>query len=94
MTYATLPALAKKTSVRYEARTMEIQAVEKDARLGRMTIRMVLQGGYENLRQFIYELESAPNFIIIDDVTLVEGQGGEALTINLSTYFRLRANGV
>jgi len=94
MTYATLPALAKKTSVRYEARTMDIQAVEKDARLGRMTIRMVLQGGYENLRQFIYELESAPNFIIIDDVTLVEGQGGEALTINLSTYFRLRANGV
>ena len=32
---------------------------------------MVLQGDYENLRQFIYELESAPEFVIIDDVTLV-----------------------
>ena len=35
-----------------------------------MTIRMVLQGDYENLRQFIFELESAPEFVIIDDVTL------------------------
>ena len=40
----------------------------KNARLGRMKIRMVLQGDYESLRQFIYELESAPEFVIIDDV--------------------------
>ena len=31
---------------------------------------MVLQGDYESLRQFIYALESAPEFVIIDDVTL------------------------
>ena len=64
-------------------------AAARASRLGMTTMRerIVAAGGS-------LELESAPNFIIIDDVTLVEGQGGEALTINLSTYFRLRANGV
>ena len=50
----------------------------RTTRLGRLQIRMVLEGEYENLRQFIYELESAPEFVIIDDVTLVEGRSDEA----------------
>jgi Tfp pilus assembly protein PilO len=94
MTYASLPALARKAGVLYEARTTEIENVDRDRRLERMNIRMVLQGDYENLRQFIYALESAPDFVIIDDVTLVEGTGDEPLrlTVNMSTYYRLRAN--
>jgi uncharacterized protein YecT (DUF1311 family) len=97
MTYASLPALARKTNVRYEARRTTVEeGRDRDTRLGRMTIQMVLQGDYENLRQFIYELETAPEFVIIDDVTLVEATTGEALTltIDLSTYYRKRANGV
>lgn len=97
MTYASLPALARRAKVRYEARTTGIDAGqrEKDKRLGRMTIRMVLQGDYESLRQFLFELESAPEFVIIDDVTFVEGTGKEelTLTVNMSTYYRLGANG-
>jgi hypothetical protein len=59
-----------------------------------MAIRMVLQGEYDNLRQFIYALESAPEFVIIDDVVLVEGTGDEPLrlTIDLSTYYRVTPN--
>jgi hypothetical protein len=96
MTYASLPALARKTNVRYEARTTAIDSQNRDSRLGRMTIRMVLQGDYERLRQFIYELESAPEFVIIDDVTLAEANANEplTLTINLSTYYRLGPNGI
>ena len=94
MTYASLPSLARKAGVLYEARTTEIETVDRDGRLERMNIRMVLQGDYENLRQFIYALESAPEFVIIDDVTLVEGTGDEPLrlTVNMSTYYRLRSN--
>ena len=52
---------------------------------------MVLSGDYESIRDFIYELESAPEFVIIDDVTLAESDEAEqTLTIDLSTYFRLR----
>ena len=39
---------------------------------------MVLQGDYESLRQFIYELESAPEFVIIDDVTLAAERAGRS----------------
>ena len=90
MTYASLPALARRTGVRYEARTTTVEQVGRDANLERMAIRMVLQGDYENLRQFIYALEVAPEFVVIDDVVLDESQGDEALrlTIDLSTYYR------
>jgi Tfp pilus assembly protein PilO len=90
MTYASLPALARKTGVRYEARTTSIDERDRNARLRRMSIKMVLQGDYRNIRHFIYELESAPEFIIIEDLTLAENQSDEpqTLTINLSTYYR------
>ena len=56
---------------------------------------MVLQGEYGSFRNFIFQLESAPEFVIIDDVTLSESGANEplTLTIDLSTYFRLRPNG-
>ncbi len=90
MTYASLPALARRTGVRYEARTTTVEQVGRETNLERMTIRMVLQGDYESLRQFIYALEVAPEFVIIDDVVLDESEGDEALrlTIDLSTYYR------
>ncbi|MGE0450197.1 MAG: GspMb/PilO family protein [Vicinamibacterales bacterium] len=93
MTYAGLPALARRTGVQYEARSTDI-APERDSPLVRMTIRMTLQGRYSDIRQFIYQLESAPEFVIIDDVVLQEGEGdGLRLTVDLSTYYRTRSDG-
>src|SRR5262245_24214145 len=90
LTYASLPELARKTGVRYEARSVSNEDTEKKAKLGHMKIKMVLQGDYRNIRQFIYELESASNFLIIDDLTITERSASEPqmLTINMSTYFR------
>lgn len=95
MTYASLPALARRTGVQYEARTTEVEMVDRDGRLARMTIRMTLQGDYDDVRQFIYGLESAPEFVVIDDVTLVESADDEGLrlTVNMSTYYRVEGNG-
>lgn len=94
MTYASLPALAKKAGVRYEARTTSIEAVDREGHLEKMSIRMILEGDYTSLRQFIYALEVAPEFVIIDDVTLVQANGNDPLrlTIDLSTYYRLPPN--
>ncbi len=54
---------------------------------------MVLQGEYENIRRFVYELETAPEFVIIDDVTLTQADAAKplTLTLELSTYYRLGA---
>jgi Kef-type K+ transport system membrane component KefB len=95
LTYASLPALARRTNVKYEDRRTEIEDPEKDERLGHLRIRMTLESDYESFRNFIYQLESTPEFVILDDVTLAEneGRGPLAITLSLSTYFRLKPNG-
>ena len=94
MTYAALPALARRANVRYEASRSAIEPV-KDQRLGRLRISMVLEGDYEDFRQFIYELETTPAFVIIDNVTLAQGnpEGPLAVSLELSAYFRMGMNG-
>jgi Tfp pilus assembly protein PilO len=94
LTYTRLPALARQTNVRYEARTTEAD-IERDSKLGRLKTKMVLQGEYPDLRQFVYELESSPEFVIIDDVVLQQADASKplTLTLELSTYYRLGANG-
>ena len=52
---------------------------------------MVLQGQYEDVRRFIYDLESASEFVVIEDVALVEGSDANAplsVTLTLTTYYR------
>jgi Tfp pilus assembly protein PilO len=91
MTYASLPALARKAGVQYDARTTTLHEPTEKQTLGQMQIRMVLRGDYSNLREFVYELERSPDFVIIDDIALTESNPAEPLTlaINLSTYFRV-----
>lgn len=95
LTYATLPALARKANVRFVDRSLQIGQLEKGARFGVLNIRTEWQGDYESLRRFIYELESASSFVIIDDVSLAQADPAKPLTLilELSTYYRLGANG-
>jgi hypothetical protein len=94
LTYTRLPALAKTTNVRYQGGSFELDPSPKMGRVGRLHTKMVLQGEYENIRRFVFDLETSPDFLIIDAVTLVQGEAGKPLSLNLelSTYFR-RPNG-
>jgi len=94
VTYATLPALARRTNVRYLQSQTDLE-VSKSQRIGHLKIQMGLQGEWEDVRRFIYELEASPSFVIIDDVTLAQNDMDKplALTLDLSTYYRLVANG-
>lgn len=95
LTYARLPTLARQASVRYEAGTFDVERDVKNARLSRLHMRLVLQGDYENLRRFIYAVETSPEFVIIDGVTLTQADANMplTLTLELSTYFRAPTNG-
>ncbi|HWW86365.1 MAG TPA: GspMb/PilO family protein [Vicinamibacterales bacterium] len=97
LTYAKLPELAKQANVKFVERRTEpdLDPSIKNAGLGRLQIKMVLQGEYEGLRQFIYELERASEFIIIDDVTITQNELAKPLTLNLelSTYYRQSVHG-
>ena len=95
LTYASLPMLARKANVKFLDRHTDVEPLLKDARLGLLKVRTQFQCDYESFRRFIFELESAPEFVIIDDVTIMQNDPTRPLTLSLqlSTYYRLGANG-
>jgi len=97
LTYARLPELAKKAAMRFAERHTELdQQLEKESsQLGRVRTRMVLQGDYKAVREFLYALETTPEFIIVDDVSLGQPEPGKpvTLTLEVSTYYRQGRSG-
>jgi hypothetical protein len=94
-TYAPLPAIAAKANVHVIQRRYDVDAtLPKNSRVGRLQIHMLLQGDYASLRRFIYEVESAPAFVIIDNVTLAQSDPAKPLTLlmELSAYYTVVRN--
>lgn len=93
-TYAALPTLALDAGVASLRRRSEVTPVGDDEQLQRMSIVMELQGTYQDLRRFIYELERGPDFVVIDDVTLTERNetGPLGLVLTVSIYFASAEN--
>ena len=63
----------------------------RESSLVRFTSRVELAGRYRDVRAFIHQLETAPEFVVIDDVGLSEedAEGGVlGLTLQLSTYYQ------
>ena len=89
MTFARLADLASANNLVMERRSASPD--QKDtSRLARLRINMLLKGDYRNMRRFIYELETAPEFIVIEEVILSQGgstDDAEVLTLGLATYF-------
>lgn len=94
ITYARLAQLARDANLRSDRRSYEPDA-QYDGALRRLRITMVLEGEYRSVRQFIHAVESAPEFIVIDDVSLAEGARPDApltLTLALATYYHAEGN--
>lgn len=61
----------------------------KGTGLVRFTIRFPLQGAYETLEDFVRAAEDSPNFLIVDSVSIREGEGDRIrLEVELATYFQ------
>jgi len=68
----------------------------RDSTLGKLTVGQTLVGPYRSLRQFIYDLETSPDFLILENVSLAQGaQGSNALTMNVvvATYHQAGGDG-
>jgi Tfp pilus assembly protein PilO len=72
----------------------KLSATDVENRTGTLTqlkIEMDLVGEYDDIRSFLYQLEIAPEFVVIDNVV---AEGGEeegddlAVRVDLSTYYR------
>ena len=85
-----LDRLARDSALVLE-RQSSVSDRERGSPLSRLRTTMVLAGRYEDVRRFIHVLETAPEFILVEDVAL--GQGNESdeglvLTLGVSTYYR------
>ena len=90
LTFARLAQLAAKSRLDFERRKYE-PLVERGSNLTRLKVTMDLSGSYADIRDFIHDIEASPEFVVIDDVGLMESvqNGGSVrLTLQLSTYFR------
>lgn len=61
--------------------------------LERLLVNYSLTGDWEDVQQFIHTIETLPEFVVIDHLSLSEGGQANAslsLTLTVSTYFRAR----
>jgi Tfp pilus assembly protein PilO len=95
VTFLRLEELGEKYAIRIKRRNA-VTDKDKTGSLARLRITTELEGNYENIRRFIYQLESGSNFVVIDSVQLAQDPtpgAPLALTLGLSTYYRTEPHG-
>jgi Tfp pilus assembly protein PilO len=96
LTYTRLDQLAKQANVKLEHGTNLVKQ-EKGSKLSKLTTSYTLTGDYRDVRRFIYSLETAPEFIVLENVGLSAATGDQqpqnrslAMNLEIATYFRSR----
>jgi Tfp pilus assembly protein PilO len=96
ITYLQIYQLAKKANLNYERAANEVTR-ERESTLGKLTTTVALSGEYRNIRRFIHELETAPDFLILENVAVSQGtDSGTALnvTVRVATYYQAGGDGI
>jgi Tfp pilus assembly protein PilO len=91
LTHLKLSQMAREHDVRFQRSSAAPEEV-RGSSLERLRVSYALEGSYEDIRAFIYEIETAPDFLVIDNVFLAEGSVDQApltLTLDLSTFYRV-----
>ena len=96
ITYLRIPQLAKQMNLEHTNQTANPTEV-RDSTLGKWTLTAVLTGEYRNIRRFLYELETAPEFLVLERVDLKQSESdrdrGVTVTIQVATYYRTGGHG-
>ena len=95
-TFLRIEQLAQKSNLRLERETTSDPKPQRDSQLVKFTYRAYLSGEYRNIRQFIHELETAPEFLVLENVALTQSElenRGLNVSVDIATYYRAGANG-
>jgi hypothetical protein len=98
LTYTRLSQLANEANVRLEHGNNVVKPL-KNSRLSKFTTTYTLTGAYRDVRRFIYSLETAPEFIVLENIGLSSSMDEQqqarslAMTLDIATYFRSRDGG-
>ena len=95
LTYASLPELARKTNVKFLDRAARPRPARRTRGSRCCAPARSCSVITSSFRQFIYALESAPEFVIIDNVVLTQPDPNKPLTLSLdlSTYYLVKPHG-
>lgn len=95
VTFLRVDQLAQQTGLRLRDQRSETREI-RDSALRKLTVSVALAGDYREIRRFLYELETAPDFLVIENVELSqpdENAGAIDVTVQIATYFRGEAHG-
>lgn len=89
LTYGRLQRLAQENRLTY-GRSRYEPIEERDSSLTKLKVNVELSGPYSSVRNFIHEIETAPQFVVIEGISLAEGtsEGSLRLVMDLATYYR------
>jgi hypothetical protein len=94
LTQLKLAQMARAHEVRYQRGAATPESL-RDSTLERLRTDISLEGDWNDIRQLIYEIETGPDFMVMDHVSLAEGESATAplsLTLQISTYYRVAGN--
>jgi len=95
ITFLRMEQLARQCNLHLDRETSEPKP-ERDSQLVKFTYTAALSGDYRNIRRFIHELETAPEFLVLENVELSQSETesrGLNLRVQIATYYRVAANG-
>ena len=83
---------SKLTTVRYR---FDPEEGKKTGELRKLTMTLNLEGEYGDIRRFIHELETAPEFLVLESVVVTSNEEDRTLnvTARVATYYRATDNG-
>jgi Tfp pilus assembly protein PilO len=94
-TFLRLTQLADEHNLEQSRRSTDPKQ-DRESTLSRLQISMTLEGNYNDIKRFIYQVESGSDFIVIDSINIQQGTEANApltLALNLSTYYQAAPHG-
>jgi Tfp pilus assembly protein PilO len=91
LTYLRLAQLVREAGLEFKTGAYQMATDDRDSTLQRWKIGLKVQGSWDDIRTLIYQLDTAPEFVVIDNIVLNEGQTEGAaleLSLELSTYYQ------
>ena len=95
ITFRRIEQMARKAGLRLERETSSPQP-QRESRLVKFTYTAVLSGDYRNIRRFIHDLETAPEFLVLENVQVSQGDletRSLNVTVQIATYYRSGRDG-
>jgi len=95
ITFLRMEQLASQSDLRL-VRVTSSPDHQRDSRLVKFTYSAALSGEYRNVRRFIHALETAPEFLVLENVQLSQNEEQNTalnLSVTIATYYRAGTNG-